>query len=57
MKVLLIFWKSSVECIPLPNDSNGAPNQTKTADHIFKNILPEMYIGIRKSSLQFGSHP
>ena len=35
----------------------GAFDQTKTADHIFTKILPEMYIGIRKSSLQFGSHP
>ena len=25
------------------------PNQTKTADHIFMKILPQMYIGIRKS--------
>ena len=56
-KFLIIFWKSSVECMPPPNTRNGAPDETKTADYIFMNILPEMYIGIRKSSLQFGSHP
>ena len=56
-KVLIIFWKLSVECISQPNTSNGTPDQTKTAGPIFMKILPEMYIGIRKSSLQFGIHP
>ena len=51
------FWKSYRESIPPPNTSNGAPDQTKTAGHIFMKILREMYIGIRKSSLQFESHP
>ena len=46
-----------MERVPLPNTSNGTPDQTKTADHIFMEILPEMYIGIRKSPLQFESHP
>ena len=36
-----------------PLNTNGAPNHTKTADHIFMKILPEMYIGIRTSSLRF----
>ena len=38
-----------MEHIPPPNTSNGAPKQTKIADHIFMKILPQMYIGIRKS--------
>ena len=47
-----------MEWIPPTNTSNGTPDQTKTGDHIFMKILPEMYIGIRKKSpLQFGSHP
>ena len=56
-KLLIISWNSSVECIPPPKTSNGAPDETKTADQIFLKISPEMHIGIRKSSLQFGIHP
>ena len=56
-RILIIFWKSSVKCIPLANASDGAPDQTKTAGPIFMKILPELYIWIRKSPLQFGSHP
>ena len=56
-KFPIIFWKSSMECVPPPNTSSGAPDQTKTDDLILMKILPEMYIGIRKSSLQFGIHP
>ena len=46
-----------MERIPPPNTSNGAQDPTKTADHIFMKTLPDMYVGIRKSPLQFGSHP
>ena len=42
-----------MECIPPPNTSNGAPDQTKTADHIFMKILPEMYTGILHYNLEF----
>ena len=46
-----------MERIPPPNTSSGAPDQMKTADHIFMKILLEMYNGIRKSPLQFESRP
>ena len=39
-KVLIIFWKSSMERIPPPNTSNGTPI---TTNHIFMKVLPEMY--------------
>ena len=51
-KVLLIFRKSSVEHIPLPNTSNGTPDQMKTADHIFMKTYKEVSITIWKSSVE-----
>ena len=47
-----------MERIPSPNTNNNTPDQTKTADHIFVKILPEMHwdkevsITIWKSSVE-----
>ena len=42
-----------MECIPLPNKSNGALDQTKTADHIFmKSWDKEVSITYWKSSVE-----
>ena len=57
IEVSMIFWKSCIESIPPPSTSNGTPNEMITADHIFIKIIPEMYLGIRMSPLQFGSYP
>ena len=38
------------------NTSNGAPHQAITVDHISMKILSELYLGIRKFILHFGSH-
>ena len=56
-EVTLTFWRSSVDLILPPSTINGAPDQMITADHIFMKILPEMYFGIMKSLLLYGSHP
>ena len=39
-----------MECIPLPNTSNGTPI---TTDHTFMKILPAMHQGPRKLPLHF----
>ena len=56
-EVALTFWNSSIVRKLPPIISKCAPDQTITADHISMKILPEMYLGIRKSPLHFGSHP
>ena len=56
MEVHITFWKSSGERTPPPSISNSTPDKTIIVDHIFMNILPEMYLGIRKSPSHFGCH-
>ena len=56
-RIFIKILPEIVERILPPYTSNGTLDQTKTADHIFMKILTEIYTGIRKSSLQFGSHP